>query len=122
MKAIEPTAPAANATRPAPRRMRKPIVLPDEVQPIGNVVRENVGIQHHNAADDGRKRDGVPEGEAEDGSFVPYLIGGGRGNANGLRVNHLAHHAPGAVRGAHENRTEVELLRGDSLQISEKRV
>ena len=90
----------------------------DEVQPIGNVLRKNIGIHHHDDSDDGRKRDGVPEHEAEDGTLIAYLIGRGRCNANRLRVNHLAHHAPGAIGGAHENRTEIELLRGDFLQIS----
>src|SRR5205823_3685072 len=106
MKPIEPTAPAATAIRPTPRRMRKAIMLADEVQPMWNVLRKDIGIHHHDDPDDGRQRHGMPEEEAENGAFVPYLIGGGRGNANGLGVNHLAHHAPGAVRGAHENRTE----------------
>ena len=97
-------------------------LLADEVQSIGNVLRKNVGIQHHDDPDDGRKRHGMPEQETENGAFVPYLIGGGRRNANGLRINHLAHHAPGAVRGAHEDRTKIELLRGDSLQIPKERV
>src|SRR5437667_6074624 len=94
----------------------------DEVQPIGNVLRKNVGIHHHDEPDDGCKRHGAPEQEAENGAFVAYLIGRGRCNANRLRVNHLAHHAPGAIRGAHQNRAEIELLGGDFLQTSEKRV
>ena len=54
----------------------------DEVQPIGNVLRKNIGIHHDDEPDDGRKRDGMPEHEAEDGPFVADLIGRGCGNAN----------------------------------------
>ena len=94
----------------------------NEVQSIGNELWKNVGIDHHDDADDGRKRDGVPEYKAKDGPFVAYLIGRGRGDANRLRVDHFAHHASGAVGGAHENRAEVELLRSDFLQTAEESI
>ena len=54
----------------------------DKVQPIGDVLRKNIGIHHHDDPNDGRKRDRMPEDEAEDGTFVAHLIGRGRGDAD----------------------------------------
>ena len=87
----------------------------DEVQSTGNVLRQNVGVDHHDNPHDGRKRHGMPEQEAKDGAFVAYLIGRGRCNANRLRIHHLTHHASSAIRRAHENGAEIELLRRDFL-------
>src|SRR6267143_2214065 len=64
----------------------------------------------------------MPEDEAEDGAFVANLIGGRRGDTDGLRVHHFAHDSAGAVCGAHQNGAEVELLRGDFLQAAEEGV
>src|SRR5260221_14572654 len=68
-----------------------------ERQTVRDEVRENVSIEHHDHADDGRKRHGMPEDVAEDHAFVADLIGGGGGHANRLCVHHLAHHASSAV-------------------------
>src|SRR2546429_7414303 len=38
------------------------------------------------------------------------------------RIDHLAHNATGAVRAAHENGAQMELLRGDFLQTTEQRI
>ena len=94
----------------------------DKGQPTGDELREDVGVHHDNDADDGGERHRVPEDEAENGAFVADLVGGGGGDADGLRVNHLAHDPTGAVGGAHENRAEVELLGGDFLQAAEENV
>src|SRR5947209_4007706 len=57
---------------------------------------KDVGVEHHDDADDGAQRDGMPDHETEDRAFVADLIGGGGGDGDGLRVHHFAHHAPGA--------------------------
>ena len=83
---------------------------------------KDVGVEHDDDADDGGEGDGVPEDEAEDGAFVADLVGGGGGDADGLRVDHFAHDAAGAVGGAHEDGTEIQLLRGNFLQAAEEHV
>src|SRR6202049_647546 len=97
-------------------------MLVDESQAVGDEWGEDVGVEHDDDADDGGQGYRVPEDEAEDGAFVADLVGGGGGDADGLRVNHLAHDPTGAVGGAHENRAEVELLGGDFLQAAEENV
>src|SRR5437588_11916324 len=62
----------------------------------------------------------MPHNEAEYLAFVADLIGCGRGYADRLRVDHLAHHAAGAVRRAHKHRIEAELLRRNALQAAEQ--
>src|SRR3989442_5857674 len=94
----------------------------NEVQPIGDELWEDVGVYHNDDADNGSERHGVPEDEAEDRAFVADLIGGGGSDADGLCVNHLAHHAAGAVGCTHENGAEVELLGSDFLQAAEENV
>src|SRR5712664_1268005 len=94
----------------------------NEVQPIRDKLREDVGVHHDDDADDSRKGHGVPENKAEDGAFVANLVGGGGGDADGLSVNHFAHDAAGAIGGAHQNGAKVELLRGDLLQTAEQSV
>src|SRR5450432_1243454 len=91
-------------------------------QTMRNVLWEHVSVQHHNDSDDSCKRDRVPEHEAEDLALLADLIGGRGSDANGLRIDHLAHHTTGAIAGAHQNRTQVELLGSNSLQSAEKRV
>src|SRR5439155_79662 len=94
----------------------------NEVQSAGYELRQHVGVHHHDDSDDGCKRHGVPENEAEDGAFVANLIGRRGSDANRLRIDHLAHNATGAVRAAHENGAQMELLRGDFLQTTEQRI
>src|SRR5712671_2328786 len=94
----------------------------NEVQPIRDELWKDVGIHHDDDADDGCERHGVPENKAEDGAFVADLVGGRGSDADGLRVNHLAHHAAGAVGCTHENWAEVELLGSDFLQAAEENV
>src|SRR5215472_13129541 len=106
--------------RHALSRPNKLAPSPDEVQSVGDEPRQQVGINHDDDADDSGKRDGVPENEAEDRAFVANLIGRRGGNANRLRIDHLAHDATGAVGAGHENGAEMELLRGDLLQTTEE--
>src|SRR6266404_836556 len=94
----------------------------NEVQPTRDKLRENIRIHHDDDPDNRRQRHGVPENKPEDGAFVAYLIGCRGGDTNGLRVDHFSHHAAGAVRRAHQNRAEVELLRRDFLQSAEEYV
>src|SRR3981189_3797205 len=61
-----------------------------ERQTVRNEVRENVSIEHHDHADDGRKRPGIPEDVAEDHAFVADLIGSGGGPAKRLRGHPLS--------------------------------
>src|SRR5215472_17052647 len=109
--------------RGLPHALSRPNKLapsPDEVQSAGDELRQQVGINHDDDADDSRKHDGMPENEAEDRAFVANLIGRRGGNANRLRIEHLAHDATGAVGAGHENGAEMELLRGDLLQTTEE--
>ena len=85
-------------------------------------MREDVGVEHDDDADDGAEGDGVPEDEAEDDAFVADLFGGGGGDGDGLGVDHFAHDAAGAICGAHQDGIDAELLRGDPLQATEERV
>ena len=94
----------------------------DEAQTTWDELGEDVGVEHDDDADDGGQGYRVPEDEAEDGAFLADLVGGGRGDADGLGVDHFAHDAAGAVGGAHEDGAEVELLRGDFLQAAEENV
>src|SRR5882724_689869 len=70
-----------------------------EGQTVRDPVREHVGVQHHDDADDGAERNRVPKHKAENHAFVAELIGGGGGHADGLGVDHFAHYAAGTVRG-----------------------
>jgi len=63
----------------------------------GNRVGERIGVKHYDHAHDRRQRYGVPKNETKDTAFAANLIGRRGCDANGLRVNHLAHHAAGAV-------------------------
>src|SRR5580704_10405586 len=64
-------------------------------------VSENIRVEHNDDADNRPECDGMPHDEAEDYAFVAHLFRGGCGYGNGLRVDHLAHDAAGAVRRAH---------------------
>src|SRR5579863_8246884 len=104
---------------PSPTRK---VALVAEGEAVGDELREDVGVEHDDDADDGGEGDGVPENETEDGAFVADLIGGGGGDADGLCIDHFAHDAAGAVGGTHENGAEVELLGCDFLQAAEESV
>src|SRR5437868_1023191 len=64
----------------------------------------------------------MPKHKAKNTAFGADLIGGSRCDADGLCVNHFAHDAARAVRCSHENRTQIQLLGGDSLQTSKQSV
>src|SRR5260370_40392899 len=64
-----------------------------ERQTVRDEVRENVSIEHHDHADDGRKRHGMPEDVAENHAFVADLIGSGGRPANASPVRRHALHA-----------------------------
>ena len=89
---------------------------------VRNQIRKNISVEHYNRSHDCGKRYRVPENETKDVAFGTHLIRGRRGDADGLRVNHLPHNAAGAVRRAHENRAQVQLFSGDALQSSEQRI
>src|SRR5215471_999006 len=96
--------------------------LTNEIESIRNILGKNIGIYHNDHADDGCQRHRMPEQETEYRSFIPNLIGRGCGNTNRLRIHHLTHDAARAVGRAHENRAEVQLLRGDLLQTAEESI
>src|SRR5258706_15856702 len=93
-----------------------------ERQTVRDEVRENVSIEHHDHADDGRKRHGMPEDVAEDHAFVADLIGSGGRLAKRFRVPHPAQPTPRAVRGTHHSGAMVQLPPGDALATSGQRV
>ena len=64
----------------------------------------------------------MPEDEAQDAALVAEPSGRGAGDDDALRVDHLAHHAAGAVRGGHEHRAHADLLSGDGLQVAEEHI
>src|SRR2546425_6374495 len=64
----------------------------------------------------------MPKNKSKDRTFVADLVRSRGGDADGLRVDHFAHHAAGTIRGAHEDGAQVQLLRGDFLQTAEERV
>src|SRR5207302_2591123 len=105
---------------PASKKKLAPSV--NEVQPIRDELRENVGVHHDDDADDGCQRHRMPENKAENGAFVADLVGGGGGDADGLRIDHFAHHTAGTVGGTHKNGAQVQLLRSDFLQAAEEGV
>src|SRR5215472_4582445 len=94
----------------------------DEGQTMRNEVRKDVGIEHYDDANDGAKRNRVPNHKPENHAFVADLVGGGSSNANRLRIHHLTHHAARAVGGSHQHRIQTQLFRGDALQTAEERV
>src|SRR6266478_4370805 len=83
---------------------------------------EDVSVEHHDCPDNCGQRDRMPEDEAENAALGADLIRGCSRDTDGLRVDHFSHHAAGAVRRAHQNRAEVELLRRDFLQSAEEYV
>src|SRR5213080_2223811 len=91
-------------------------------QAVRHGAREDVGIQQDDHADDGAQPNGMPEDVPENHPLVADLIGRRRGHGDGLRVHHLAHHAARRVGRTHQDRIELELLRGDALQATEERV
>src|SRR5258708_26774415 len=72
-----------------------------ERQTVRDEVRENVSIEHHDHADDGRKRHGMPEDVAEDHAFVADLIGSGGGPPKRFPVHPLSPPATRAAVGTH---------------------
>jgi len=46
----------------------------NEVQPIGDGLLENVGVQHDDEADDGCERDGVPENKRKMEPSLPTWL------------------------------------------------
>src|SRR2546430_17062677 len=54
--------------------------------------------------------------------FAAVPARGGAGHYDRLRIDHLAHHTARAVRGAHQNRAEAQLRRGDPLQAPEENI
>lgn len=83
---------------------------------------ENVGVEHHDNSDDGAQGHRVPYHKPENNSLIAHLLGSRGGNRDGLRIYHFPHDAACAIRGAHQNRVDTELLRRNSLQASEERV
>jgi len=65
---------------------------------------EDVSVEHHDCPDNRGQRDGVPKHKPENAVFRANLIRGCSCDTDGLRVDHFAHHAAGAVRRAHQNR------------------
>ena len=55
----------------------------------------DIGLQHHEQTDKTSQRDRVLEHEAQNRAFVSDPVGGGRGDDDRLRVDHLAHDAAG---------------------------
>src|SRR5260370_24561280 len=71
--------------------------------------RIDIGLQHHEDADKASQRDRMLEHEAQNSAFMPIPVGGGGGDHDRLRVDHLAHHAAGGVGGAHQHRPQAQL-------------
>ena len=78
---------------------------------VGKKVNENSGQASQSEA--------VPEDETQNRAFLSVLLGCGARHDDALRVDHLAHHAARGVGGAHQDRTEAELLGCYFLQIAE---
>src|SRR5690242_13750956 len=78
-----------------------------------NELGEHVRVHHDDNAYNRGERYRMPEDEPEDRTFLPDLVGGGGGDADGLRVDHFAHDAAGGIRGCHQDGAETELLRGN---------
>src|SRR5579862_1979624 len=85
--------------RPDPPKRRAPPLV-TEAHSLGDVFREGVRVQEDDDPDDPGKGDRMPEHEPEDAALVSDLVRGRRGDDDGLRVDHLAHDAARAVRGA----------------------
>ena len=84
--------------------------------------RVDVGLQHHQAAHQHREHDAVEEHIAQDVAFVAVPAGRGGGHDDGLRVDHLAHHAARTVGRCHQIRVQAELLGRDLLQSAKQHV
>src|SRR5579859_2371065 len=102
------------------QRLKTDLLLFHEQQSMRYRGSENIGIKQHYHSDDGAERHRVPGHESEDNSLIAHLLGGGRGNRNGLRVHHLPHHSTGAIGCAHQDRVDAELLRGNPLQTAKQ--
>ncbi len=64
----------------------------------------------------------MPDNEAEDHTFIAYLVCGSGSYTDRLRVHHLAHDTPGTVGGGHQDVTQTQLLRSDLLQAAEQSI
>src|SRR5260370_33184123 len=87
----------------------------DERQTVRDEVRENVSIEHHDHADDGRKRHGMPEDVAEDHAFVADLIGSGGGHPKRMRLHPLAPHRRRAGGGGPHDGAQADGLPAGTL-------
>src|SRR3984893_6270968 len=83
---------------------------------------EDVGLQHHQHADQAGQHDGMQEHEAQDRPLVAKPVGGGGTHDDRLRVEHLAHDAARGIFRGHQDRRQPQLLGGDLLQAAEQHV
>ena len=66
--------------------------------------RENVSLQEHQDTNQGGECDAVEEDVTQNVPFVAVPFRRGTGNDDALRVDHFTHHAPAAIRRAHQYR------------------
>src|SRR5882724_3857763 len=83
---------------------------------------KNISLEHHQNSDQSRERQTVKENPAQDVALVSFPPSGRARDDNRLRINHFSHHAAGAIRRAHQNRTEPELRRRDLLQAAKQHI
>src|SRR5262249_51331922 len=88
----------------------------DKGQPVRYRMGKDVGVEDDNHPHDSAQSNGMPYNKPEYLALIPDLIGCGCGHDDRLCIYHLAHHATGAVGGAHQDGIKVELLRRNTLQ------
>src|SRR3546814_11999981 len=69
-------------------------------------------------ADEAGENDRVTQDIAQDLRFMTVPLGGCRRDDDRLRIDHLAHHPTGGVRGCHQHRGPAELLRSYLLKTA----
>src|SRR5262249_26133321 len=73
---------------------------------------EEVGREEYEQADQDGEGEAVKEDVAQNAPFLAVPARRGAGDDDALGVDHLAHHAAGAVGGGHQHRTQAELEGG----------
>ena len=81
---------------------------------------EPVGLRQRDQPDDGGKKQAVLEGKAEQIGFLAHQPGGGAGDGDRLRRDHLAGHAAAGIGGDQQHIADADLMCSGGLQRAEQ--
>ena len=83
---------------------------------------EHVLLEKHQQSDETGEHQAVQKHETQNTPLVTDISGRGARDTNALRIDHLPHHAAGAVCGCHQYRAQTKSIGGDRLKAAEQHV